>query len=127
MKKGRILLLLVLILLAWKYLDVTDAPAEPTAALQGEWRCTDSGYEDITVRIDEDMLQIFSGSTRLCSEPYAFDERTQLVTGAYRQNFELFALFEYRDGEDGANGKPVLIGSAIGSDGVVEEILFWKK
>ena len=126
-KNGRIWLLLLLIFFAYRYLDVTEENAGPQEGLQGEWHAHGDADDDVEVVIDEDSVRVIDGGRELCDEAYSFDERTQLVTGAYRQDFELFALFEYRSGDEGVNGAPVLIGSALRPDGRTEEIWLSKK
>lgn len=126
-KKRMILLLLLLIWVAYKNMDVTDEMEGVQSGLQGEWRAHSDVYADTVVYIDEDSVRVTQDGKVLCDEMYSYDERTMLVTGAYRQDFELFALFEYRDGENGVNGRPVLIGSAVLPGGGAEEIWFSKK
>lgn len=125
----RILLLLLLLWAAYRYLDVTDRVFAPPAAekIQGEWRAHGEEYEGFTVDIDADSVRVYEGRRLICDEEYSLNERTMLITGAYRQDFGCFALFEYRDGEDGVNGEPMLVGNAILPDGGYEEIWFSKE
>ena len=94
--------------------------------LQGEWQAQTDGFEDVWVVIDSDSLAVYEAGEMLCDEEYSINERTYLITGAYRQNFDLFALFEYRAGDRGINEKPVLIGSALLPDGKEKEVYFTK-
>jgi len=77
--------------------------------------------------IDADSISVFDGSGQLCDEEFNMNERTQLITSAYRQDFGIFALFEYKEGEEGINGKPVIVGSVLQEDGSAEEVFFTKK
>ena len=119
------IMLLALIYFAYQYMNADEDATEPIGAnsyLEGEWQAQTDGYEDIKVVIDADSLAVYEGEEILCDEEYDLNERTLLITGAYRQDFELFALFEYR-GED---GRTALIGNVVLEDGSHEEVYFSK-
>ena len=123
------MILIALIYFAYRYFsaeEVKELEAGMNSCLQGEWQAITDGYEVVKVVVDEDSLMVYEGNVMLCDEEYSLNERTYLITGAYRQDFDLFALFEYRAGESGAGGKSVLVGNTILADGGAKEVHFRK-
>jgi len=127
---GKIVLLLLLIWAArncWTDMDTESGVLSLDEQLQGEWHAHGAEYDEVYLLIDADSISVFDGSGQLCDEEFNMNERTQLITSAYRQDFGIFALFEYKEGEEGINGKPVIVGSVLQEDGSAEEVFFTKK
>lgn len=123
--KWKLILLLIAAYFAYKHFSAPDAAVVQDASklVVGQWGTRDEQYADVTLEIDEGSLRVLSGGEVLCDEPYLFDERTLLLTSAYRQSFGEFVLFEYRS----ASARPALLGSVVSLDGGHEEILFTRK
>lgn len=123
--KWKLILLLIAAYFAYKHFSAPDPAVVQDASklVVGQWGTRDEQYADVTLEIDEGSLRVLSGGEVLCDEPYLFDERTLLLTSAYRQSFGEFVLFEYRS----TSARPALLGSVVSPDGGHEEILFTKK
>lgn len=126
----RLILLILLIIAANRFLGGGEVGMGNRRLLQsgvqGTWQAQTTDYEGYIAEITDSSLLLTHNGRQLCDIEYHYEERTQLITGAYRKDFGPFALFEYQDAAQSSDGRPLLVGSVRSADGTVSDVYFKK-